>query len=80
VILRCALALFLLMKNDLMRLSSAVDFYAELQGIPTALANDHFPLFPHRTLLEVRPSMCRRPLPSLARSPGSPCHHGARAA
>ena len=41
------------MKKDLLQLHSAVEFYAQLQSIPTALANRDDPLFPGNSVLKV---------------------------
>ena len=53
VILRCALSLFLLMRDDLLKLRSAIEFYAQLQAIPTMLASHDDPLFPNDSILQV---------------------------
>jgi hypothetical protein len=54
MVLRCILSLFLLMREDLMQLRSAVDVYAQLQSLPALLAKRDDPLFPGDTVLKVR--------------------------
>jgi len=62
IILRYSLSIFILMERDLLKITSAVEFYSTVTRLPELLQDPECPLFPGHSLLQVSPTLPSRPL------------------